>query len=83
MNYPWRENMILEKIIIALSKLLDIPASQINPDSLLSDLYGWDSLNSIRFIDILENELNIVIPLSRIEKMNSINDYARLIDEIK
>ena len=74
--------MTINKIIIILSKLLEIPIDQINPDSLLINLNGWDSLASIRFIDNLEKELGKDIPLSRIENLKTINDYARLIDEI-
>ena len=55
-----------EKLYQIISKILDVPASEINDESSPETIENWDSFNSLMLADELESEFNISFTLDEI-----------------
>jgi acyl carrier protein len=61
------------KVLSAIAEAKRIPAAQIDPESLLSDLQV-DSLDIVTLIFQLEEELQITIPDERVRSVRTVRD---------
>jgi len=55
-----------KKLYQIISKILDVPASEINDESSPETIENWDSFNSLMLADELESEFNISFTLDEI-----------------
>ena len=55
-----------KKLYQIISKILDVPASEINDESSPETIENWDSFNSLLLADELESEFNISFTLDEI-----------------
>ena len=55
-----------KKLYQIISKILDVPASEINDESSPETIENWDSFNSLMLADELESEFNISFTLEEI-----------------
>ncbi|KAA8756266.1 acyl carrier protein [Paenibacillus sp. UASWS1643] len=55
-----------------VSKILEVPISEINIDSKKEDFEKWDSLNQLNLIMELEAEFAVSIPMEEIANINSL-----------
>jgi acyl carrier protein len=65
-----------EKIIKIVSSNIGVPVDQ---ESKMEDYIEWDSLNHVKIISSLQNELKIKIPPEDIDKLTSVK---KIIDYI-
>jgi acyl carrier protein len=54
-------NQVKEKIITAMSLVLEVPENEINEDSSTDSIGNWDSLRQLNLIIALEEEFGISI----------------------
>ena len=57
---------MVEKLYEIISKIMDVPASEINDESSPETIESWDSFNSLLLADELESEFNISFSLEEI-----------------
>ena len=55
-----------KKLYQIISKILDVPASEINDESSPETIENWDSFNSLMLADELESEFNVSFSLEEI-----------------
>ena len=55
-----------KKLYQIISKILDVPASEINDESSPETIENWDSFNSLMLADELESEFNVSFTLEEI-----------------
>ena len=55
-----------KKLYQIISKILDVPASEINDESSPETIENWDSFNSLMLADELESEFNLSFTLEEI-----------------
>ena len=55
-----------KKLYQIISKILDVPASEINDESSPETIENWDSFNSLMLADELESEFNVSFTLDEI-----------------
>lgn len=61
-----------EKLMLALSGVLNIPVEQINDDSDQDSLPGWDSLAMVNLVMELETVFNVSFELLEIAEFRSV-----------
>ena len=67
------------QIVTIIAKQLNIPASKIEPDTLIVDELGADPLNVVEILMALENEFDIFVPDEEIEKLRTPTDIQQYI----
>lgn len=72
--------MIFEKVKEILAEQLDVPEKDIERDSLLVEDLGADSLDSIDIVMSIEDEYGIEVPDEVIEKMKSVDDIVKFVE---
>jgi acyl carrier protein len=61
-----------EKLMLALSGVLNVPVEQINDDSDQDSLPGWDSLAMVNLVMELETVFNVSFELLEIAEFRSV-----------
>lgn len=59
----------MEKLLDIASEVLNVDRTKIAIDTLKDDVPSWDSLNHIRLIAEVEEQLNIKIPFEKIPQI--------------
>ena len=73
----------LSKQVIELAgSHIDIPKEQISLDSHFFADLGFDSLDVVEFIMLVDDEFDIVVPDEEIEKINTIRDAVQTIQKL-
>ena len=67
---------MLEKVQELLADALNLPLSQILPESKIIDDLGADSLDVVELLSRLEDEYGIVIPDEDVENLVTVEDIA-------
>ena len=68
---------MVEKLYEIISKIMDVPASEINDESSPETIESWDSFNSLLLADELESEFNISFSLEEMSDTHNISDIKR------
>lgn len=72
---------VAEKVKEMIIKQLDSKESEVVPEAKFIDDLGADSLDIVELIMALEDEYNIEIPDEDAEKMETVGDAIRYIEE--
>lgn len=72
---------VAEKVKELIVKQLDIKESEVVPEAKFIDDLGADSLDIVELIMALEDEYGIEIPDEDAEKMETVGDAIRYIEE--
>ena len=81
MSTQTTETLII-KVIELASNQVDIPADQISLDSqFIADL-GYDSLDLVEFVMLVEEEFDIVVPDEENEKIVTVRNAVQAIQKL-
>ena len=70
-----------EKIKSIISEQLGVKAEEVTPQASFIDDLGADSLDTVELIMALEEEFSVEIPDEDAEKMTTVGDAIKYIDE--
>ncbi len=71
-----------QQVIELVSSQIDIPKEQISLDSQFVADLGFDSLDLIEFVMLVEDEFDIVVPDEESEKINTVRDAVEAIQKL-
>ena len=60
-----------------ISKIMNVPITELNDNSGPETIERWDSYNGLLLVDELESEFNISFSLEEMSDTNSISDIKR------
>jgi acyl carrier protein len=72
---------VSEKIKSIIAEQLGVKAEEVTPQASFIDDLGADSLDTVELIMALEEEFNVEIPDEDAEKMTTVGDAIRYIEE--
>ena len=72
---------IFEQVKKILCDQLDLEEEQVNEDSEVIDDLGADSLDIVDLVMTLEDEFDIEIPDDQVEKIKTVGDIVKFIEE--
>lgn len=75
------ENQIESKVKDIIVEQLGVNADQVSPEAKFIEDLGADSLDTVELIMALEEEFNIEVPDEEAEKLVSVGDVIRYIEE--
>lgn len=75
--------MVLEKIIDIISEQLELDKSVIKESSTLSEDLGAGSLDMIDLAMSIEDEFGIELPDNDLDKIKTVGDLAKFVEENK
>ena len=67
------------KLYSIISKVLDVPESEINDQTSPETVKAWDSLNLYMLIDDIESEFNVKFTLEEILEIKNIGYFKKLL----
>ncbi len=70
-----------EKVKSIIAEQLGVKIEEVTPEASFIDDLGADSLDTVELIMALEEEFNIEIPDEDAEKMTTVGDAVKYIDE--
>jgi acyl carrier protein len=73
------KEQIFKELELIFIKILDFKVSNINTETKLSDIKGWDSLSHINIIEEIESKFNVNFSVGEIVTLNTISDLIKLI----
>ncbi len=68
-----------EKLLILISKVLEVSKSEINDNTSPQNIRNWDSFNTLKMIIAIENEFNIKLPLEEVVVIKTVKDIKALL----
>ena len=74
-------NSVIKKIIEGLSNALELENVDMTESTRFRELEEWDSLNQLSFLVEIEERFGKTIPRDTFEKMETIQDIARYLEE--
>ena len=84
MEIKWRTiSMIFDKIKDIIIEQLQVEESDVNMDTNLMKDLSADSLDAVEIIMAIEDEYGIEIPDEEAEKMQTVGDLVRYVEENK
>ena len=72
---------LLSEVIEIIANVLEVPASEINEETVIGDIASWDSLHQMMIIDALEQHFSIHIEPEVILAMEDVRDIVSAIEE--
>ncbi|NGO38991.1 acyl carrier protein [Limisphaera ngatamarikiensis] len=75
------ENSIEQRVKKIIAEQLDVNPDQVTPEARLIDDLGADSLDAVELIMALEEEFGHDIPDEQAEKMQTVGDIIKYIEE--
>ena len=76
------DNTIEERVKGIIVKQLDVSADQVAPEAKFIEDLGADSLDTVELVMALEEEFGHDIPDEDAEKLHSVGDVTKYIEEI-
>ena len=73
------KEQIFKELELIFIKILDFKVLNINTETKLSDIKGWDSLSHINIIEEIESKFNVNFSVGEIVTLNTISDLIKLI----
>lgn len=70
-----------QQVIELVSSQIDIPKEQISLDSQFVADLGFDSLDLVEFVMLVEEEFDIVVPDEESETINTVRDAVQAIQK--
>ena len=70
-----------QQVIELVSSHIDIPKEEISLDSQFVADLGFDSLDFVEFVMVVEDEFDIVVPDEELEKINTVRDAVQAIQK--
>ena len=70
-----------EKVVSIIVEKLGVEATQVTPEARFTNDLGADSLDTVELIMEFEKEFNISIPDDQAEKISTVGDAIRYIEE--
>ena len=67
------------KLYSIISKVMDVPKSEINDQTSPETVKAWDSLNLYMLIDDIETEFNVKFTLEEILEIKNVGDFKKLL----
>ena len=65
------------KLYSIISKVMDVPESEINDQTSPENVESWDSLNLYMLIDDIETEFNVKFILEEILETKNVGDFKK------
>ena len=65
------------KLYSIISKVMDVPESEINEQSSPENIESWDSLSLYMLIDDIETEFNVKFILEEILEIKNVGDFKK------
>jgi len=65
------------KLYSIISKVMDVPESEINDQSSPENIESWDSLSLYMLIDDIETEFNVKFILEEILEIENVGDFKK------
>ena len=65
------------KLYSIISKVMDVPESEINDQTSSETVKAWDSLNLYMLIDDIETEFNVKFILEEILEIKNVGDFKK------
>jgi len=66
-----------DKLYAIISRVMNIPISQINDESNPESIEGWDSFTQYVLLDEIETEYNVKLTLEETLDIKNIGDFKR------
>ena len=73
--------MVFEKVRDILMDQLDVEEEKIKPDSNITDDLGADSLDVVDLVMSLEEEFDVEVPDEEVERMKTVGDIVKYIED--
>ena len=73
------ERMTSNKLYSIISKVMDVPESEINDQSNSETINSWDSMNVYILINDIETKFNIKFDLDEILQIKNVGDVKNLL----
>lgn len=64
-----------------LDEILEYDAGTLTGDEVVKDLDGWDSLATLSFIAMVDEQLNLQLSGAQIAKAETVNDLVALVGD--
>lgn len=71
-----------EKIIEIIARILEVDIEDVEMDTAIGDLPGWDSLNHIKIITELQNEYGVKYSQNDLAELEDVSDLVALTNEM-
>lgn len=65
------------KLYSIISKVMDVPESEINDQSSPENIESWDSFHGLVLVDELENNFNVEFTIEEISDVQNVGDIKR------
>jgi len=65
------------KLYSIISKVMDVPESEINDQTSPENIESWDSFHGLVLVDELENNFNIKFTIEEITDVQNVGDIKR------
>ena len=65
------------KLYSIISKVMDVPESEINDQSSPENIESWDSFHGLVLVDELENNFNIKFTIEEVSDVQNVGDIKR------
>ena len=65
------------KLYSIISKVMDVPESEINDQSSPENIESWDSFHGLLLVDELENNFNVKFTIEEITDVQNVGDIKR------
>ena len=65
------------KLYSIISKVMDVPESEINDQTSPENIESWDSFHGLVLVDELENNFNIKFTIEEIADVQNVGDIKR------
>ena len=69
------------KLYSIISKVMDVPESEINDQTSPETVKAWDSLNLYMLIDDIETEFNVKFILEEILEIKNVGDFKKQLEK--
>ncbi|AEV70518.1 acyl carrier protein [Acetivibrio clariflavus] len=71
----------MEKLLDIVAEVLNVDKSQISLNTSRDEIAAWDSLNHVRLIAELEEQLNITIPFEAVSGIKKVSDILEFVKD--
>jgi len=65
------------KLYSIISKVMDVPESEINDQTSPENIESWDSFHGLLLVDELENNFNVKFTIEEIADVQNVGDIKR------
>ena len=72
----------LEKIQSIMRDVFDDESIVLTNETTADDIDQWDSMNHVRLIDAVEQDLGIQLPMEQVNELRNVGDLVKLTDEV-